>query len=181
MDFVSLWLICAKLLYKSVVTIAITWECCCFFSHKTHESIFRELILYQLLCQEHGKWTVALDAHTEITGPFMGCCAGRNQVHSNKPWIKSEILGFPLTQQALLSVNLHLNFWTRGENSKQSDDRFHTNTHPKDIILWRSDSQSCKASNEVAKTLISTLANLWPSVWYMGQRKSELKAESSQI
>lgn len=145
MDFVSLWLICATLLYTSVVSTAITWECCCFVSHKTHESIFRELILYQVLCQEHGKWT--LDAHTEITGLFMGCCAVRNQVHSNKPWIKSEILGFPLTQQVLLSVNLHLNFWTGGENSKQSDDRFQTKHSPKGhhtLTEW-------EASNKVAR------------------------------
>lgn len=129
MDFVSLWLICASLLYTSVISTAITWECCCFVSHKTHESIFRELKLYQVLCQEQEN---ELLMHTQKLQAHLWVVVERNQVHSNKSWIISEILGFPLTQQVLLSVNLHL-------------------SRPKDITLWRGESQSCRASNKVAR------------------------------
>lgn len=83
--------------------------------------------------------------HTEITGPFKGCCAVRNRVHSNKPWIKSEILEFcfPLISIWIFEPEARTvnNLMT---GSKQ-------NTRSKDIILWRSESQSCKASNKVAR------------------------------
>lgn len=32
--------------------ISITWECCCFSSHWSHDRVFMEIILYQVLSQE---------------------------------------------------------------------------------------------------------------------------------
>lgn len=78
--------------------MTITWECCSFYSQKTHERIFMEIILCQVLCQE-----VAGVSHMEnelwllmqtwkIAGPFMGCGAVRRGLHSNKPSTQSGII-----------------------------------------------------------------------------------------
>ena len=78
--------------------MTITWECYSFDSQRTHERIFMEIILCQVLSQE-----VAGVSHMEnelwllmqtwkIAGPFMGCGAVRKGLQSNKLSAQSEII-----------------------------------------------------------------------------------------
>lgn len=123
--------------------IIITWECYCFNSHWSHETIFMEITLYRDLSQEvaesvsHGKFTVgSWCRHVKTAGPFMGCSAAEDGVAKNATlatiWDKLRFFGFV----GIRDIDLSDNCKKRNINNVLTDSKTKVHTWQSESLFW---------------------------------------------